>query len=167
MWYLWVFQSLPHSLQFILFRSFSTVPPAKILNSAWHQKKWTICWESTLEVLPCSAQLSGSCALTPGQWQPFARHLHTGCRTPGFSKSHSSPSPQSYLLCWSTKTPLWSWSSHSTKNIKQVFSRLAQNSFAVKLLWKEEWASDTLLITSNIWLRHSLEVINRGIKCLS
>lgn len=130
-WYLWVFQGFPHSPQFILFTSFSTVPPAKILNSAQHQNKRTICWEGTLEGLPCSAQLLGSCVLAPGQWQPFARHLHTGCLTPGFTKIHSSPSPQSYLLCWNTKTPLWSWSSHSTKSIKQVFSRVAQNPFAV------------------------------------
>lgn len=131
MWYLWVFQGLPHSPQFILFRSFSTVPPAKILNLAHHQNKWTICWEGTLEGLPSSAQLPGSCALPPGQWQPFARNLHTECLTPGFSKTHPSPSPQSYLLSWSTKTPLWSWSSHSTKSIQQVFSWVAQNSFAV------------------------------------
>lgn len=134
MWYLWVFQGFPYSPQFILFRSFSTVPPAKILNSAQHQNKCTICWEGTLEGLPCSAQLLGSCALAPGQWQPFARHLHTGSLTPGFGKTHSSLSPQSYLLCWSSRTPLGSCSCHSTKNcsIKQVFSRIAQNSFAAR-----------------------------------
>lgn len=132
--YLWIFQGFPHSPQFILLRSFPTVPPAKILNSVQHQNKWTICWEGTLEGLPCSAQVLGSCALAPGQWQPFAKHLHTGSLTPGFSKTRASLSPQSYLLCWSTKTSLWSWSCHSTKSrsIKQVFSRIAQNSFAVR-----------------------------------
>lgn len=55
---------------------------------------------------PCSAQLLGSCCCGSRATAThiFAMHLHMGSSAPGFRKTHSSLSPQSYLLCWSTKT---------------------------------------------------------------
>lgn len=68
--YLWVFQGFPYSPTFILFKSFSIVSPAKILNSGQCQNKWTICWEGTLAVLPAQPSCLTAVAIASGQQQP-------------------------------------------------------------------------------------------------
>lgn len=70
MWYHWIFQGFPYSSKFILFKSFSIVPPAKILNLGQNQNKWTICWKGTSEVLPAQPSCLAAVVIAPGQLQP-------------------------------------------------------------------------------------------------
>ena len=73
---------------------------------------------------PCSAQLLGSCCCSSRATAThiFAMHLHMGSLAPGFRKTHSSLSPESYLLCWNIKTLYEVVAAVALKHKDSVFS---------------------------------------------
>lgn len=138
MWYLWVFRGFPYSSKFTLFKSFSIVPPAKILNSGQHQNKWTICWEGTLEVLPAQPSCLAAVAIAPGQQQPtYLPCISTqGAWLPDLVRLIHLFLPKAIFCAGALKTLYEVGAAVAPKNCiikkRRIFSRTAQNSLAIR-----------------------------------
>lgn len=131
-WYLWVFQGFPYSSKSILFKSFSIVPSAKIPNLGQHQNKWTICWEGTLEVFPAQPSCLAAVAIAPGQQQPtYLPCVSTlGTWLLDLVRLIHLFLPKA-IFCAGALKPLYEVGA-AVASKRGIFSRTAQNSFAVR-----------------------------------